>query len=460
MRPLPPAEAQWIFPPSALTHTPSRDVLSLSEELAERKLVVDDMLSFSRRTGLVSDKGDDSSIAGRGVVTVGATLAHRFYMRRSFKDFPRKLVTPTIFFLAAKVEEQPVKLRYITNACLQKYLHLDSSKFWDPHAENAREPSEEYRRWERDILATEELVLEALCFDTRVEQPWPLLRRATKGFDGFKLAPLPADEPMGFESGSVNGGDDVRNGNPHSGAAESSAQAAARESASGPYPNGVNGNGSGHAGAGSANGKGKERASRLTEGVMLETAWVVLSESNCSPLAVLHPPQILAFAAFVLVLALDLAGSVPEALVMASELGWRFDLDVHFDEANGAVGPDLAEVEGRRSAHEFLILEGSAVGPFTRRFRPPPTGRLPPPLTNTMASAAPRSSDARPSKTSVEEKRRTPTPADAADDADDDLFGREHGGSPLPVDETAASAAALTPSGVSEGAISPRYDTA
>lgn len=73
-------------------------------------------------------------------------------------------------------------------------------------------------------------------------------------------------------------------------------------------------------------------------------------------MAVLHPPQILAFAAFVLVLALDLAGSVPEALVMASELGWRFDLDVHFDEANGAVGPDLAEVEGRRSAHEFLIV--------------------------------------------------------------------------------------------------------
>lgn len=112
----------------------------------------------------MSDKGDDSSIAGRGVVTVGATLAHRFYMRRSFRDFPRKvgwvgsstqhtqhqqsyrylalaetivqLVTPTIFFLAAKVEEQPVKLRYITNACLQKYLNLDSSKLWDPHAES------------------------------------------------------------------------------------------------------------------------------------------------------------------------------------------------------------------------------------------------------------------------------------------------------------------------------------
>jgi hypothetical protein len=48
-----------------------------------------------------------------------------------------QLVTPTIFFLAAKVEEQPVKLRYITNACLQKYLNLDSSKFWDPHAETA-----------------------------------------------------------------------------------------------------------------------------------------------------------------------------------------------------------------------------------------------------------------------------------------------------------------------------------
>jgi hypothetical protein len=47
-----------------------------------------------------------------------------------------------------------------------------------------------------------------------------------------------------------------------------------------------------------------------------------------------------------LVLALDLGGSVPEALGMASELGWRFGLDVHFDEAVGAVGPDLAEVKG------------------------------------------------------------------------------------------------------------------
>jgi hypothetical protein len=139
------------------------------------------------------------------------------------------------------------------------------------------EPSEEYRRWERDILATEELILEALCFDTRVEQPWPLLRHATKGFDGLRLASLSADGQFGMGFESVNGGGD--DGNADSGAAESSAQAAARESASGQYPNGVNGNGNGHAEAGSANGKGKERASRLTEGVLLETAWVILSES-------------------------------------------------------------------------------------------------------------------------------------------------------------------------------------
>lgn len=141
-----------------------------------------------------------------------------------------------------------------------------------------REPSEEYRRWERDILATEELVLEALCFDTRVEQPWPLLRRSTKGFDGLKLASLPADGADGQKSfESINGGRNVENGNAGEGSAESSAQAAARESANVRHPNGVNGNG--HAGAGSPKGKGKGRASRLTEEVMSETAWVILSES-------------------------------------------------------------------------------------------------------------------------------------------------------------------------------------
>lgn len=46
-----------------------------------------------------------------------------------------------------------------------------------------QQPSLEYQRWERNILSTEEIVLEALCFDVTVEQPYVLLRRSIRGVD-------------------------------------------------------------------------------------------------------------------------------------------------------------------------------------------------------------------------------------------------------------------------------------
>lgn len=137
----------------------------------------------------------------------------------------------------------------------------------------------EYRRWEKEILATEEVALEALCFNMVVEQPWPVLRRSVRGIDRLW----------------------------------------------------------------DGEGKGKGRAS---EAVIDELGWAMLNEGLLSPIGILHTECVLAFAVFVLILQMVEQVGEAEALAVAAEIGGRFDLDVEFDEVEGAKGEDLQAVKG------------------------------------------------------------------------------------------------------------------
>jgi hypothetical protein len=206
-----------------------------------------------------------------------------------------------MLFLASKVEESPLRLRHIVNACLAKFE--PSARLWEPEAGGGGQQPLEYKRWEKDILATEEVALEALCFDMVVEQPWPILRHGVQGLNQLWTEP---------ES-------------------ESSAAAEARAAA-------VNGSTNGN-----GNAKGKSRA---TEEIVTELGWAMLNEGLLAPLAILHPAPVLALATFALILALLDEQPLPVALAAAAELGDRFGLDVEFDETEGAKGEDMAAVKG------------------------------------------------------------------------------------------------------------------
>lgn len=96
-----------------------------------------------------------------------------------------------------------------------------------------------YSKWEKDILATEELVLEALCFDMGVEQPWVILRRSIRGMDDMW-----AEEKPG----------------------ESSKQALERiEAEEGEVVD--------------LKGKGKQRIGKVSEATVAELGWAILSEA-------------------------------------------------------------------------------------------------------------------------------------------------------------------------------------
>jgi hypothetical protein len=156
-----------------------------------------------------------------------------------------------------------------------------------------------YQKWEKDILATEEIVLETLCFDMGIEQPWVVLQRSLRGLDD-----LPLNQ------------------------AESSKQAEQRA----------------------------QSIEQLSEAVVAELGWAILNEAyvflphraDCrysSPLPILYPAPILAFSTLVLLIALLERIPLSRAAGVGSELAERFGLDIRFDEEEGAKGPDLADVK-------------------------------------------------------------------------------------------------------------------
>ncbi|ORX39216.1 cyclin-like protein [Kockovaella imperatae] len=184
MKDLGPAESQWLFTDADLDRTPSRlDGITSEDELRRRKKAIEYVRSIGLRAGLGGREANSPS--ARGVMAPAAMLVHRFYMRRSLKDFPEELVAPAMLFLASKIAEDSLKLRYIVNACLSKWEPGALPWEPDPNNKDTYPPqSLEYKRWEREILIVEELALEALCFDMAIINHWTIFRRAILNLNG------------------------------------------------------------------------------------------------------------------------------------------------------------------------------------------------------------------------------------------------------------------------------------
>ena len=102
-------------------------------------------------------------------ISTACVFLHRFYMRHSLREYHYYEVAATCVFLATKCEETVRKLRDIVVACCQTALKNDRAQI--------DEQSKEYWRWRDVILYTEETLLEALCFDLNVIQPYASLKR-------------------------------------------------------------------------------------------------------------------------------------------------------------------------------------------------------------------------------------------------------------------------------------------
>ncbi|KAF8894590.1 cyclin-like protein [Infundibulicybe gibba] len=141
---------QWFFPVSALRETPS--TCTLDKELYDRSRGVEFLFRLGSSLGLPSP-----------AMFTAATWFHRFYMRYSMDEFHRQDVAAACIFLTTKTEECGRKLRDVARVCRAKVTGVDISQI-PPE-------SKEVESCQATILLTEEVLLEALCFDFVVDSP-------------------------------------------------------------------------------------------------------------------------------------------------------------------------------------------------------------------------------------------------------------------------------------------------
>ncbi|KAH8099487.1 cyclin-like protein, partial [Cristinia sonorae] len=147
-------QSQWIFPVHSLQHTPSRltSNIPLEKELYDRARGVEFLFRLGVSLALPSC-----------AMYTAATWFHRFYMRYSMEDYHRQDVAASCIFLATKTEECGRKLRDVAKIFCSKVSKTDPKDIPDD--------SREVEEAQTAILLTEEVLLEALCFDFVVESP-------------------------------------------------------------------------------------------------------------------------------------------------------------------------------------------------------------------------------------------------------------------------------------------------
>ncbi|KAL0946927.1 hypothetical protein HGRIS_013088 [Hohenbuehelia grisea] len=142
--------SQWLFSVQALQDTPTE--FSTQKELYDRARGVE----FLYRLG-------SSLQLPTSAMFTAATWFHRFYMRFSMEDYHRQHVAAACIFLATKTEECGRKLRDVARVYCAKVTSTEVTSI--------SQDSKIVDEAQADILATEEALLEALCFDFVVSSP-------------------------------------------------------------------------------------------------------------------------------------------------------------------------------------------------------------------------------------------------------------------------------------------------
>jgi protein BUR2 len=163
-------QSQWLFTAQELMLAPSIiDGMPVAQELANRQKGV----NFITQVGIML-KLPQLTLA------TAAVYLHRFFMRHAMVQNNKPglhhySVAATAIFLATKVEENYRKMRELVVACCrvaqkQPNLVIDDQ-------------SKEYWKWRDTILHNEDLLLEALCFDLQLEQPYRILLDFLRYYD-------------------------------------------------------------------------------------------------------------------------------------------------------------------------------------------------------------------------------------------------------------------------------------
>lgn len=157
------AQKQWLFTDEELTRSPSQ----LSGMTVENE-----NLHRSKGVNFITQVGIMLKLPQPTLATAAVYL-HRFFMRYAIADKPERPgihpypIAATSLFLATKVEENVRRMKELVIAVCRV-----AQKKPDLVVD---EQSKEFWKWRDTILHHEDILLEALCFDLQLEQPYRIL---------------------------------------------------------------------------------------------------------------------------------------------------------------------------------------------------------------------------------------------------------------------------------------------
>ncbi|KAI9206406.1 cyclin-like protein [Polychytrium aggregatum] len=138
---------QWLFSYDEWAQAPSMSQLSLGDEALERKKMCAFIDCIGKRLQLDQDD-----------IRTAKALAHRFYMRHSFRSYNYHEVGATILALMGKVGCEYRGIDHVAKTCVSKRLE-------------GEQRTKEMDKWIECIMSKELIVLESLAFDFSVEHP-------------------------------------------------------------------------------------------------------------------------------------------------------------------------------------------------------------------------------------------------------------------------------------------------
>jgi cyclin T len=153
--------SRWMFTEERLKQCPSiRLGMSEETEMEHRQAAATLIRTIGARLKEAYKKPNTQCIS------TAMVFLQRFYVFHSFQKYPYKSIVPCALFLAAKVEEQPIRLEYIirtTALCLNpNHGKLDKS-------------DKKFEILARELINNENLLLQTIGFDLYIQHPHQMI---------------------------------------------------------------------------------------------------------------------------------------------------------------------------------------------------------------------------------------------------------------------------------------------
>lgn len=155
----------WVFTNEMIKQSPSiKSGMTEQEETLHRHHTAQLIRSMSNE--LRNSMKRPSCLA----TNTALVFMHRFYMYHSFQKYPPRSMAPCIIFLAAKVEETPIKLEWIVRTL---WMVIDPQRMQKEGSKESRKgpPPDWYEKRVKELITNENLLLQTLGFDLVVDHP-------------------------------------------------------------------------------------------------------------------------------------------------------------------------------------------------------------------------------------------------------------------------------------------------